>query len=618
MNMGEPETLTTFLQFGRERFDTDSYALVLWDHGGGPLHGVCWDEIYHADSLSLGEITTALANARIGEQDKLRFIGFDACLMGSIEVAAAMEPYADYMIASEETEPGAGWNYSFLNQIEESIGDTSLGERIVDGYFEAQEGAASVLTMACYDLSKVREVSAAAESFFAGIGVLNASNFVMHAEARREALGYGRAYGADGDYDMVDLSGMLQADAYTDAKGADALRTALEAMVIYHRSNTEGSGGISIFYPYYESRNFLKDGYSSYAAYTVSPAYLRYLASFVRVQNGNTLTNWAGLTIESDESQDHFTLQVTPEQAGDIVSAELLVLRELIENDGPGYSLVSRTQAGMPDKDGILHAQNPRHMLTNADGFELIPYSVTDTGRYRLHILTHGDYSTNGYLELMDGEDDAVEIADYYLYDAETQHLTNRHSFDVTKQDEWVFGIPTYFTAIDESGAIRGFDRWTRSRSIWTRTSQNADCMRFSFKDTGDVSDRLYAVWQLTDAQGNTWCSNMVQLSGTHTKTSGLLSEQTDGPLQLTGGWVTCHQDVGVTVVMELTNTSDHTLLVKQMDYCTAINGLCIDSNVLGGSAITLEPGQTATKAAAIYPKTLYGLSEISDVAVYV
>lgn len=44
--------------------------------------------------------------------DKFAFIGFDACLMATVETANMLVPHADYMFASEETEPGYGWDYT--------------------------------------------------------------------------------------------------------------------------------------------------------------------------------------------------------------------------------------------------------------------------------------------------------------------------------------------------------------------------------------------------------------------------------------------------------------------------------------------------------------------------
>ena len=43
---------------------------------------------------------------------KFDLIGFDTCLMQNFDLAYKLEPYADYFLASEETESGFGWNYT--------------------------------------------------------------------------------------------------------------------------------------------------------------------------------------------------------------------------------------------------------------------------------------------------------------------------------------------------------------------------------------------------------------------------------------------------------------------------------------------------------------------------
>ena len=43
-SMGDPAVLSGFLRRSMELFPADRYALVLWDHGAGPLTGVCFDE----------------------------------------------------------------------------------------------------------------------------------------------------------------------------------------------------------------------------------------------------------------------------------------------------------------------------------------------------------------------------------------------------------------------------------------------------------------------------------------------------------------------------------------------------------------------------------------------
>lgn len=85
-NMGSSETLSRFLKYGMTNFSADKYGLILWNHGAGPMIGCGVDEVYN-DILEIPELASALSEAGLGENNKLEFLGFDACLMGSIETA---------------------------------------------------------------------------------------------------------------------------------------------------------------------------------------------------------------------------------------------------------------------------------------------------------------------------------------------------------------------------------------------------------------------------------------------------------------------------------------------------------------------------------------------------
>ena len=87
--MGEPGTLAQLLSFGKEQYPADSYALILWDHGGGPMEGLCWDELFSMDHLTLSELTDSLSAADLPE--KLSFIGFDACLIPAYILSSAKQ-----------------------------------------------------------------------------------------------------------------------------------------------------------------------------------------------------------------------------------------------------------------------------------------------------------------------------------------------------------------------------------------------------------------------------------------------------------------------------------------------------------------------------------------------
>ena len=144
-NLGEaqmtsPNTLTDFIKWSASNYPADRYELVLWNHGGGTALGFGYDEMYPDDMLSLSQIGNALSDSGI----KFDIVGFDACLMGTIETAYMLEPYADYLVASEEYEPGTGWYYSeWLKNLSDntSMPTVEIGKKIVEDYINGPDSS---------------------------------------------------------------------------------------------------------------------------------------------------------------------------------------------------------------------------------------------------------------------------------------------------------------------------------------------------------------------------------------------------------------------------------------------------------------------------------------------
>jgi len=111
LNMGDPETLTWFINYTVDNYPADKYALIIWDHGGN-WEGVSWDWTDN-DYLTVEEVRSAIEASIIGRID---ILGFDACLMGSAEVAytMGMSNKVDVMVASEDFIPWDGWPYDLI------------------------------------------------------------------------------------------------------------------------------------------------------------------------------------------------------------------------------------------------------------------------------------------------------------------------------------------------------------------------------------------------------------------------------------------------------------------------------------------------------------------------
>jgi hypothetical protein len=168
--LSDPRTLTTFVNYAATIYPSDKYALVFWDHGGGPVWGYGVDGMAKSEknSLFVPELKAALANSALA-QKKAEFIGFDACLMATVETAQQLQDFAKYMVASEEVEPGFGWDWRWLRTLSENTDKDALIslKETVDRFVAFCEENSSWLfgdfdgTLSVTDLRKIGPVAAA-------------------------------------------------------------------------------------------------------------------------------------------------------------------------------------------------------------------------------------------------------------------------------------------------------------------------------------------------------------------------------------------------------------------------------------------------------------------------
>ncbi|MDR3551046.1 MAG: clostripain-related cysteine peptidase [Candidatus Babeliales bacterium] len=195
MDSGDPKTLVSCCKWAIENYPAKNYALILWNHGTGPIDpetnrivnpsalwslnptnnkleldrtitfldfindihnhkeynptneaclddpekGICWDDstgnYLNNQKLdaALGEISRTLLGG-----GKLSILGFDACLMATIEIADIAKRHAHVMVSSQEVELGAGWNYTkVLTPFKTgSLNQESFAKHIVEAYHE--------------------------------------------------------------------------------------------------------------------------------------------------------------------------------------------------------------------------------------------------------------------------------------------------------------------------------------------------------------------------------------------------------------------------------------------------------------------------------------------------
>ncbi len=282
VSMTDPSTLYGYIRWCEKTFPASRYGLILWDHGGGSVSGYGYDEKFASTgSMSLFGVDQALTDAGV----KFDFVGFDACLMATAETALMLTEHADYLIASEETEPGVGWYYTdWLTALGKnpSMPTIELGQQIVDSFVEtcAQKCRGQLTTLSVIDLAELEATlpQALADFSRSTSRMIEAKEYQTVSNARNGA----REFAQSSKIDQVDLVHLAK---NLGTKEGTALAEALLGAVKYNRtsSNMTNAYGISIYFPYRKSSS-VNQAVSTYQAIGLDDSYSKCIRDFASIQ----------------------------------------------------------------------------------------------------------------------------------------------------------------------------------------------------------------------------------------------------------------------------------------------------------------------------------------------
>ena len=253
-SMTDPTVLSGYIQWCAENYPASRYGLILWDHGGGSVSGYGYDEKFASTgSMDLAGIDEALSKAGV----KFDFIGFDACLMATAETALTLTRYADYLIASEETEPGVGWYYTgWLTAFgqDTSMPTVELGRQIADSFVDtcAEKCRGQLTTLSVVDLAELEMTLPPVLTEFSRSTsqLIQDRQYQTVSNARSGA----REFAQSSQIDQVDLVHLAK---NLGTREGDALAESLLSAVKYNRtsSNMTNAYGVSIYFPYRKTSN---------------------------------------------------------------------------------------------------------------------------------------------------------------------------------------------------------------------------------------------------------------------------------------------------------------------------------------------------------------------------
>ena len=313
VNMGSGDALADFVRWAQQRYPAKRYLLDIWDHGQGwrfrqtldvkpntegfqqlvahrvdllrsemaeddvrflsasnptrpilPVTSTAAGAVRYIsvdegdnDKLFNREIQDTLESLLGGE--KLDVIGFDACLMAMVETGYAMRNVADVMVASEELEPGAGWDYRiWLEELvkQPTMDAETLGQLLVSAY-EAAYVADGDTTLSAVRLSEMDRLAQALSALARQIQDNISTEAMVVRDARDACKTYAPGYGMHG----IDLGRFLTqlqdrtSNASVRAAVGDALSALSDAVIAnyagYGRNDARGYGstGLALYFP---------------------------------------------------------------------------------------------------------------------------------------------------------------------------------------------------------------------------------------------------------------------------------------------------------------------------------------------------------------------------------
>ncbi len=352
LNMGDPDTLKNFINYAKQHFPAQHYALNTWDHGGG-IFGVCWDNSSNEDNLEYDEILQAL-----NESGGVDVLFYFSCLTGTFENFYTISSVANVAVASEEAISALGDYYVFYMDFLENLtqnpsaSPSQLGGWIVDAY--DQRYTHSGKTMAAVDLSKMGELYAALNETAKLLDIQTLDT--TWKEKMLQAVNDTEKYYNYSDYGLVDLYDLMSQlaskinDQWLQTLTSNVKNNVTTSIIKeVHGASHLNSHGIAIYHPNESSSLY---SYYDNMSFASSIMWDEYLHHFFNPQEHNYL----------DYDSDGLNNTREWELGTDASSSDT-------DGDGMpdgweaqhGFNPLSEDSGQDPDNDGLSNLQEYQH-----------------------------------------------------------------------------------------------------------------------------------------------------------------------------------------------------------------------------------------------------------------
>ena len=165
IDMGDYREYVRFVTDTAKAYPAKNYCSIIWNHGSGwknangeILKGISYDDS-SGNHITTNQLTVALKEIEVALGKKLEVFCFDACLMQMMEVAYAMKDGCDYLVASQETEPGEGYPYKeIISNFKKGMNPEAVAKMVVKEFAASYDGGSAGNSSTTHSALKCSEI----------------------------------------------------------------------------------------------------------------------------------------------------------------------------------------------------------------------------------------------------------------------------------------------------------------------------------------------------------------------------------------------------------------------------------------------------------------------------
>lgn len=516
-SMGDPETLTSFMNYSYNNYKADQYYLIIWDHGGA-LDGAVYDDFVD-DNLTISDFKKSLENSAFNKNNKMEAVLFRTCLNGSLEIASIFENYSKYIVFSEEISYGSSYTdvLGFINNLNSESNGVDFGTKFIDRYKEQMNllsmGQRISYTYSLIDLSKISEVYKNLDIFFANSQVKN--NYESISKIRNNIF----QYGDDSKiYDTVDLYNLIENLSPIFSKDAKKLLKSIDESVLYNYTNLDTAHGISIYFPY--NGNAYRRKYLSVykESLNFSQNYNTFIKDFYLLQDAATSFSLDLSKNDNVVKNNEVSLKLTDDQLSHFARAKYTVFQRDKEHSNY-YKFIYNSNDVDISTDGVITTKIKNNLIT----------IMTDDGKEQyipiFHDVSDNIESYTSYGALYDNSQDFMSnyytLYSYLYYSKNPDGSANITNAKVrSNNDERLIGqivdlkkynkasiIFSEYKLFDENGNL--LDEFESSPvKNGYEFNLNEDILKFS----GLVGEDFYVLFNIIDSNNESYDSNLIKV----------------------------------------------------------------------------------------------------------